>query len=631
MKNKSVKSFGLCLLVAFAVLLAAGCKEKTELPTVSTGAATVYNDTKTVACEGSVSDDGGAVVYERGICYQKGLGDPTTDNSTLSGGSGRGSFTCAISITSNGTYSYRAYATNEVGTAYGETKTYEVSDLPTVKTGVYAIDGANQKAVCTGSVTSNGGSLLKATGICYMKGSGTPTINNSCANTSNASPSISVTLNNLEYGQKYSFRAFATNNRGTAYGEVETFNFPAMLPTVSTGTATINGFGAVCTGSVTDAGATPLTRSGICYMQGTGTPTVANTTVNTSNTSTLTAISAHLANLQPSTTYSYRAFASNSKGTGYGQVKTFTMPSGAPTVVTLDHTPSGTWSVYFLNGLVTGYGVGNITGKGICYMVGTGTPTINNSRFIDYDPSDTIGYVVFPGDIDCGTTYSYRAYATNSSGYTGYGAVKTLKPGSTTGTFGTTTLSGSFPTGEYYSNAFYITSNYFSGHGWHPSIYLYMSGLTTGSISGNLTSATWVGYITGIYTSTSSSLRPGTIQYYDDDGNRWIAKSYTINVTSISTVTKRASLTLNAVMFKESEAYNSTTGVVNVDNATTQNLSITITDAELKEQQYKSSHTNQEALFLDKRMRQEAEQRIKSLNNAQRSNPKSRKMSRDKQ
>lgn len=529
MKNKSVKSFGLCLLVAFAVLLAAGCKEKTELPTVSTGAATVYNDTKTVACEGSVSDDGGDVVYERGICYQKGLGDPTTDNSTLSGGSGRGSFTCAISITSNGTYSYRAYATNEVGTAYGETKTYEVSDLPAVKTGDYAIDGANQKAVCTGSVTSNGGSLLKATGICYMKGSGTPTINNSCANTSNASTSISVTLNNLEYGQKYSYRAFATNNRGTAYGEVETF----------------------------------------------------------------------------------------------------TMPSGTPTVVTLDHTPSD--GAYYLNGLVTGYGGGNITGKGICYMVGTGTPTINNSRFIDYDPSDTIECFVYPGTIDCGTTYSYRAYATNSSGNTGYGAVKTLKLGSTTGTFGTTTLSGSFPTGEYNSNAFIIRSNYFSGHSWFPYIYLYMNGLTTGNISGNLTSATWIGWIIGTYTSTSSSLRPSSIWYYDDDGNCWIAKSYTINVTSISTVTKRASLTLNAVMFKESEAYNSTTGVVNVDNATTQNLSITITDAELKEQQYKSSHTNQEAVFLDKRMRQEAEQRIKSLNNAQRSNPKSRKMSRDKQ
>ncbi|MBQ6096562.1 MAG: hypothetical protein IJK99_02330, partial [Bacteroidales bacterium] len=177
-----------------------------------------------------------------------------------------------------------------------------------------------------------------------------------------------------------------------------------------------------------------------------------------------------------------------------------------------------------------------------------------------------------------------------------------------------------------------ITSNYFSGHEWNPTIYVYISGLTTGNISGNLTSATWVGYyIDGIYTSTSSSLRPFTIWYYDDDGNRWIAKSYTINVTSINTVTKRASLTLNAVMFKESEAYNSTTGVVNVDNATTQNLSITITDAELKEEQYKSSHTNQEAVFLDKRMRQEAEQRIKSLNNAQRSNPKSRKMSRDKQ
>lgn len=597
MKNKSVKSFGLCLLVAFAVLLAAGCKEKTELPTVSTGAATVYNDTKTVACEGSVSDDGGAVVYERGICYQKGLGDPTTDNSTLSGGSGRGSFTCAISITSNGTYSYRAYATNEVGTAYGETKTYEVSDLPTVKTGDYAIDGANQKAVCTGSVTSNGGSQLNATGICYMKGSGTPTINNSCANTSNASTSISITLNNLEYGQKYSYRAFATNNRGTAYGEVKTLSFPAMLPTVSTGTATINGYNAVCTGSVTDVGATPLTRSGICYMQGTGTPTVANTTVNTANSSTLTAIRANLANLQPNTTYSFRAFASNSKGTAYGQVKTFAMPSEQPTVTTIGYTNvigqiANNWGgimYYKLTGVITNSGMGNIIEKGVCYLTGTGTPTINDSKMIDNSSSNDIACNLNSGNMSNGNTYSWRAYAKNSHGTVGYGAVQTLELGSITGSFGNTSFSGSIPTGEFnYNNGLKIfSSNLLNNGGNYPYIYFEFWNVHTGNnysfvMDGgnpwneNISYDLWISY------PTSYGVTAWNTIFYDASGNKWLAESLTMNITQYDTVAKRFSLAVNAVMFKESETtWNSSTWVLNLSNASRQTLTFTITNAEL--------------------------------------------------
>lgn len=597
MKNKSVKSFGLCLLVAFAVLLAAGCKEKIELPTVSTGAATVYNDTKTVACEGSVSDDGGAVVYERGICYQKGLGDPTTDNSTLSGGSGRGSFTCAISITSNGTYSYRAYATNEVGTAYGETKTYEVSDLPTVKTGDYAIDGANQKAVCTGSVTSNGGSQLNATGICYMKGSGTPTINNSCANTSNASTSISITLNNLEYGQKYSYRAFATNNRGTAYGEVKTLSFPAMLPTVSTGTATINGYNAVCTGSVTDVGATPLTRSGICYMQGTGTPTVANTTVNTANSSTLTAIRANLANLQPNTTYSFRAFASNSKGTAYGQVKTFAMPSEQPTVTTIGYTNvigqiANNWGgimYYKLTGVITNSGMGNIIEKGVCYLTGTGTPTINDSKMIDNSSSNDIACNLNSGNMSNGNTYSWRAYAKNSHGTVGYGAVQTLELGSITGSFGNTSFSGSIPTGEFnYNNGLKIfSSNLLNNGGNYPYIYFEFWNVHTGNnysfvMDGgnpwneNISYDLWISY------PTSYGVTAWNTIFYDASGNKWLAESLTMNITQYDTVAKRFSLAVNAVMFKESETtWNSSTWVLNLSNASRQTLTFTITNAEL--------------------------------------------------
>lgn len=100
-----------------------GCKEKAELPSVQTGEATVFSDSRVVAFEGSVTDDGGAVVKERGICFVPGDGTPDFSYGSKSAGSGRGSFVCAVSGMKENSYSYRAYAINEAGTVFGETKT----------------------------------------------------------------------------------------------------------------------------------------------------------------------------------------------------------------------------------------------------------------------------------------------------------------------------------------------------------------------------------------------------------------------------------------------------------------------------------------------------------------------------
>ncbi len=96
------------------------------LPTVSTSA--VGNVTSSSAtCGGNVTSDGGANVTARGVCWSTSQ-NPTISDSHTTDGSGEGSFTSNISgLTAGITYYVRAYATNSVGTAYGETKSFNTS------------------------------------------------------------------------------------------------------------------------------------------------------------------------------------------------------------------------------------------------------------------------------------------------------------------------------------------------------------------------------------------------------------------------------------------------------------------------------------------------------------------------
>jgi hypothetical protein len=68
---------------------------------------------------GTITDNGGDSITARGVCWSTSQ-NPTIANSKTSDGSGSGSFTSnLIGLTNNITYYLRAYATNSVGTAYG--------------------------------------------------------------------------------------------------------------------------------------------------------------------------------------------------------------------------------------------------------------------------------------------------------------------------------------------------------------------------------------------------------------------------------------------------------------------------------------------------------------------------------
>lgn len=89
------------------------------MPNVITGTITA-KDAITITISGSnVLDDGGGTVSARGICYNT-TGTPTTSDSKTTNGTGEGAYSDKITgLTEGEIYYFRAYATNEIGTAYG--------------------------------------------------------------------------------------------------------------------------------------------------------------------------------------------------------------------------------------------------------------------------------------------------------------------------------------------------------------------------------------------------------------------------------------------------------------------------------------------------------------------------------
>lgn len=116
-----MKRFVFLLIIAglsSMMIISQGCKKK-KFPEVTT--QTVTEITKTTATTGGiVTSDGGTPVTARGVCY--GVAPyPTINNFITENGSGTGSFTSSLEhLSFNTTYYLRAYATNETGTAYGE-------------------------------------------------------------------------------------------------------------------------------------------------------------------------------------------------------------------------------------------------------------------------------------------------------------------------------------------------------------------------------------------------------------------------------------------------------------------------------------------------------------------------------
>jgi gliding motility-associated-like protein len=168
---------------------------------------------------GEVIADGGASVTERGIVYSTSL-NPTTSDTKVAMGSGLGVFSQAIvGLSSSAIYHVRAYAINSVGVSYGPDSTFQTAteiNLPILTTSTPSLITTNS-ANLGGNIINDGGASVNERGIVFSTALN-PTTGDNKVQIGSGTGSYSQIVTALTANTTYHVRAYAINNRGTAYG-----------------------------------------------------------------------------------------------------------------------------------------------------------------------------------------------------------------------------------------------------------------------------------------------------------------------------------------------------------------------------------------------------------------------------
>lgn len=172
-----------------------------------------------VTSGGSISDDGGSEVFDRGVCYNTSQ-NPTINNDTIQdSNNGIGTFNCGIDGLLPGTIYYiKAFATNEAGTSYGNEINFTTEDgLPVVSTTIVS-NITTTGATSGGDITDDGGFAITARGVCWSTAPSPTLVGDHTADESGTG-NFQSNIEGLNIGTRYYLRAYATNENGTVVGE----------------------------------------------------------------------------------------------------------------------------------------------------------------------------------------------------------------------------------------------------------------------------------------------------------------------------------------------------------------------------------------------------------------------------
>jgi plastocyanin len=215
------------LLVAISLIY--GCKKTDSVKLSVLTTSPVTNVTFTSASSGGIAtSDGGSAITEKGVCWSTSA-NPTTADSKTSDGSSTGQFISNITGLTAGTLYYiRAYAINNLGTAYGEEISFSTNPLkPAVLTTNTVTAITLSSAIAGGNITSDNGDAVTGRGAAWSLTTG-PTIAGTHTSDGTGIGSYVSNLTGLLDGTQYFVRAYATNNSGTAYGDEGSFTTLAI-------------------------------------------------------------------------------------------------------------------------------------------------------------------------------------------------------------------------------------------------------------------------------------------------------------------------------------------------------------------------------------------------------------------
>ena len=301
------------------------------MPTLTTLAVSNINISMgVVAFNGNILTVGEPAYTERGFTYGTAPNPTISDNRKVASGSGTGAFSTNVTGLAEGyIYYVRAYATNSIGTVYGESVSFNfMAAMPTLTTqAVTNINIGAGSATFNGNILTAGDPAYTERGFTYGTAPNQTISNNQTIVPGTGTGAYSSTITGLKEGFIYYVRAYATNSKGTVYGEERNFNFSAVMPTVTTQVVTnIDLTSATFNGTIVSTGDPAYTERGFVYGTNDN-PTISNTKQVASGSGT-GSFSANITGLTMGAKYYVRAYATNSKGTEYGEAVSF-IPFGS--------------------------------------------------------------------------------------------------------------------------------------------------------------------------------------------------------------------------------------------------------------------------------------------------------------
>lgn len=516
------------------------------IPVVSTTAISNLSTT-TATSGGTISSQGSSSITSKGVVWSTSTSPTISLSTKTNDGTGTATFTSSITgLTAGTTYYLRAYATNSTGTAYGSQITFTTLNFATVAT--TSASNVTETTVTTGgNVTSDGGSTVTERGVCYATTSN-PTTGNLKVTSGGGTGTFTTLLGGLLPSTTYYVRAYAINSVGTQYGSQITFTTSAqvVIPTVTTTSPTsITSTTATSGGNVTSAGNGTVSSRGVVWSTSTE-PTISLTT-KTSNGTGTGVFTSSITGLTPGVLYYLRAYATNSAGTSYGSETTFTTLTTTATLAGTTTATSITQNSAVSGGNVTSDGGSTVSARGICWSTSQ-NPTIALSTKTN-DGSGVGSFISNITNLNAGTTYFVRSYATNVNG-TNYGAQISFTTISATtfATVSTTIASGITLTGA-------TTGGQVTADGGSAVTARGVVWSTSPAPTVSLTTKTLDGTGVGTFTSSITGLSPATSYFYRAYATNSNGTSYgsqntfttsanlpTLTTTSISSITLTSAL-----------------------------------------------------------------------------------------
>ncbi len=322
--KKQIISLLLIGIIAIVIIGMLPSCQKDEAPTVETHPVEELTASSVLA-GGIITDQGSGPVLSKGVCWTRDSFEPTlNDDECISYHGSDTSFKVLVEdLLHNTTYYLRAFATNQVGTAYGNMVSFKtICGLATIET-LEVTEITYQSALGGGIIHDEGVGPILAKGLCWSTDSLFANSDSHYLVSQDESNAFEVLMEDLIPKTDYYVRAYAVNEADTAFGQTVSFTTLRAKPKVETNQVEeITYNSAVVGGTIIYPGGEPITSQGVCFSQTNTNPGFNDNCLE--DHSGDESFSLLLEDLSSNTDYYVRAYASNSIGDDFGQTVSFT-------------------------------------------------------------------------------------------------------------------------------------------------------------------------------------------------------------------------------------------------------------------------------------------------------------------